>query len=395
MAEPTLFAIRTALLRDFMAREGLDGLLLTRVDNFAMATGGRRNFVSTMTDVGANALFVCREGPVFFVGNAIEAPRQMGEELADLGCEAIIFPWHEGSPAAVVAARFNGALASDDGSLGSNVHGRLATLRALLSEEELEKYRQLGALAAEAMTATLAAISPGMAEADIAARLVWEGQQRRCQTPVALVAADDRIARFRHPLPTVDGLRGGGAGCRVKRYVMVVGGFMREGLVASLTRFLAVDTLPEPLREAYARICAVELRMQRATLPGATLGDVFEAGQKAYVEFGFPADEWRNHHQGGATGYAGRTVKGMPGSTVPVLDSTWDAAVSARLETPLSFGGAFAWNPSAPGVKSEDTFLLYPDGGQQIVTATPGLPQVEGQCAWSALAASKSGIAQY
>jgi antitoxin VapB len=393
MSEDPLFPIRIALLREFMAREHLDGLLLTRIDNFAMATGGRRNYVSTMTDVGANALFVPRHGAPCFVGNAIEAPRQMAEELGALGCDAVIFPWHEGSPAAAAAARFTGTLASDDGSLGPNVHARLATLRALLTPLELEKYRQLGVLAAEAMTATLAAITPGMPEADIAARLVWEGQQRRCQVPVALVAADDRIAKFRHPLPTLASMHGEGKERGVNRYVMVVGGFLREGLVASLTRFKAVDSVPEPLIEAYARICAVEVRMQAATLPGATLGEVFTAAQAAYLEFGFGADEWRNHHQGGATGYAGRTAKGAPGSTVPVLDMSWDMAVSERLGFGVSFGAAFAWNPSAPGVKSEDTFLLFPDGQQCVATATPSLPRVDLPGPAPANAAEKSGIA--
>ena len=43
----------------------------------------------------------------------------------------------------------------------------------------------------------------------------------------------------------------------------------------------------------------------------------------------------------------------------------------------VEFGHAFAWNPSAVGVKSEDTFLLLPDGGKEIVTRTPGLPEVD------------------
>ncbi len=43
----------------------------------------------------------------------------------------------------------------------------------------------------------------------------------------------------------------------------------------------------------------------------------------------------------------------------------------------VKFGQAYAWNPSAPGVKSEDTFLLLPGGAKEIVTSTPALPQVD------------------
>jgi Xaa-Pro aminopeptidase len=378
MAAQALFRIRVALLQAFCERNELDGVLLNRQDNFAMATGGRRNYVSTGSDMGANGLLVTRGGGTFFAGNNIEATRLEAEELGALGCEFIRFPWHAGSAARAVSERFQGAIASDDGSLGPNVHGALTPLRSLLTPMELEKYQQLGRLAAEAMTDTLEAISPGMAEADIAARLVYEGRRRRCRVPVALIAADDRIARFRHPLPTEAPLLSPGLGEQsVQRYVMVVGGFVREGLVASITRFKAVAPLPEELHDAYARICAVEVRMQEATVPGATLGGAFAVGQRAYEEFGFGPEEWRNHHQGGATGYAGRTAKGAPGDVTPVLDTAWEARVSELAGETVRFGGAFAWNPSASGVKSEDTFLLWPGGEREIITGTPSLPLAE------------------
>jgi len=35
---------------------------------------------------------------------------------------------------------------------------------------------------------------------------------------------------------------------------------------------------------------------------------------------------------------------------------------------------AVAWNPSLPGAKSEDSVLLSPDGGQEVVTRDPRWP---------------------
>jgi hypothetical protein len=121
----------------------------------------------------------------------------------------------------------------------------------------------------------------------------------------------------------------------------------------------------------------VDAAMQDATQPGKTLGDVLTAARKAYVDYGFSADEWEHHHQGGATGYAGRTAKAVPGSRVQVLDTTWAQRLSERLEVEIPLGAAFAWNPSAPGVKSEDTFLLSPDGTREIITGTPAIPDVD------------------
>lgn len=378
MTDARLFQVRIALIRAFLNRHGYDGLLLSRADNFAMATGGKRNYIYTYSDIGANALFVTKIGEVFFVGDNIEATRQMAEELGSLRCGQIDYLWFEDTPAGAIRKRFSGHFASDDGSLGQNVNAMLAPLRAHLTLAELEKYRKLGARAAGAMTATLDTIQAGVTEADIAATLIAEGEKRQCHVPVFLVAADKRIARFRHPLPTRRPLLDGGMHERpVLGYVMVVGCFLCEGLVASITRFKQVGPIPSGIPEAYARVCGVDALMQEATRPGQTLGDVFGACQKAYSDMGFNPDEWHNHHQGGAAGYAGRTCKGSPGEPFKIIDPSWSDEVGEILGDKVDFGMAFAWNPSAPGVKSEDTFILMPDGTKEIVTATPSLPSVD------------------
>ncbi|MCL4691130.1 MAG: M24 family metallopeptidase [Candidatus Hydrogenedentes bacterium] len=242
----------------------------------------------------------------------------------------------------------------------------------------MDKYRKLGALAAESMMATLDAIKPGMAEADIAATLIAEGAKRRCMVPVALIAADDRIAQFRHPLPTASPITQGSLKEKtVKSYVMVVGCFFREGLVASITRFKQVGDVPANIHDAYNRICGVDAIMQEASVPGKTLGDVFAACQSAYKTLGFPENEWHNHHQGGTTGYSARTAKGAPGEAFRIVDETWSKRVKDIAGIDVSFGHAFAWNPSGVGVKSEDTFILTADGATEIVTATPDLPAVD------------------
>jgi len=379
MTESELFQTRQALLELFLRDHGYDGILLSRVDNFAMATGGKRNFIYTHGDLGSNSLFVTNRGKAYFVGNTIEEGRILEEELAPFDAGSLSHLWFDDSAASLVQREFSGNLVSDTGALGANVNHELGVLRALLTPAELEKYRRLGALAAEAMEAAAAAVEPGMTEADIAACLVAEGARRQCQVPVALVAADDRIARFRHPLPTTPPLLEGFflQPRRVESYVMLVGCYLREGLVVSLTRFKKVVEALEPeIEEAFARICAVDALMQEATQPGRSLGDVFQACQEAYAALGFAENEWHNHHQGGATGYAGRTCKGSPGETFPVLDPGWADRVRELSGIDTSFGSAFAWNPSAPGVKSEDTFLLHPDGRREIVTSTPSFPAV-------------------
>lgn len=395
MTPKKLFRIRVALVQAMLQDHGLDGILLNRVDNFAAVTGGRRNYINAYTDMGANAIAIMKDGRSYYVGNNIERPRIEDEELNDLDAGIDYFLWTESTPAQWVQSHLQGRWASDDGSLGENLNNALALARTLLTEVELERYRRLGRLAAEAMTETLAQIGKGTTEADIAAMLVAAGHKRHCHVPVFLVAADERIAKYRHPLPTVEPLLGGKASHGVQRYVMVVGCFLREGLVVSLTRFKKVDELPEDIAERFDRICAVDAIAQEATKPGRNLGNVFAAIQQGYVQQGFAQNEWHNHHQGGATGYAGRTAKGAPTSSFPCLDASLPLRVSELVDEQVQFGCAYAWNPSGPGVKSEDTFLLLPDGTREIVTTTPELPQVDlPSILGRATEVVKSGIAQ-
>lgn len=377
MTDRELFEIRKGLLQVFLQRHGYGAIVLNRIDNFAMATGGKRNYINIATDMGACALVITRGGDAYYVGDNIEETRVMAEELHELGCETRSFLWFESTVADVVKKEFSGTLVSDDGSVGKNVHTELSYLRSLLSTAELEKFRRLGPLAAEAMVATLESVRAGDTEQEISARLAAEGAKRRFIVQVNLIAADDRIAKHRHPLPTMTTVLGGNTENRVNRYVMVVGCFLREGLTISITRFKWVDTPDPTVVDAYNRMCGVEALTQEATQPGKTLGEVFAACQEAYATLGFDEREWYNHHQGGAVGYSPRTRKGSPGDTFPILDGSWAADLKKITGLDAEFGHAFAWNPSGQGTKSEDTFILLPDGRQEIVSQTPALPQVD------------------
>jgi Xaa-Pro aminopeptidase len=103
----------------------------------------------------------------------------------------------------------------------------------------------------------------------------------------------------------------------------------------------------------------VDAAMLAVSRPGTTTGAVLAAAAKAYQGVGFP-EEWRGHHQGGITGYRGREVFAVPGERTALPDSC-----------------AVAWNPSiVGGAKSEDTVLVT-EGGLEVVTRTPELPELE------------------
>ena len=127
----------------------------------------------------------------------------------------------------------------------------------------------------------------------------------------------------------------------------------RHGLIANATRWIEDEGIRHPDEE---RILQVESGYLAATRPGTRLDEAFTAGTAAYAAAGFDADEWRRHHQGGPTGYAGRDPRATPETRDLVQENH-----------------AFAWNPSAPGVKVEDTVLVS-SAGVEVLTHDPRWP---------------------
>ena len=122
-----------------------------------------------------------------------------------------------------------------------------------------------------------------------------------------------------------------------------------KGLISCLTRFICFRPMTE-LEDRQQALAHIDAAVNLSTRPGRTLGELFFILQGAYADHGFDG-EWRHHHQGGPTGYLNREAVAYPGSDVKVRSTQ-----------------AFAWNPSLPGCKSEDT-VLCSAGGVEVLTA--------------------------
>jgi antitoxin VapB len=199
------------------------------------------------------------------------------------------------------------------------------------------------------MDAAVRSIRPGMSEYEIAGRLAAEADSRGAQAVVNLIATDERIFTYRHPIPTDK---------RMERYAMLVLCGRRFGVVCSLTRLVHFGPLTAALRRKAEAVAQVDAAMIATTRPGRTLGEVFATAVAAYEAAGF-GDEWQLHHQGGLAGYEPREIVASPGS--PEV---------------IRAGQAFAWNPSITGTKSEDTILVG-EQSNEVVTSIPGWPMLE------------------
>ena len=342
-------------LAEFLTQRDLDGVLLLHRANFAWITNGRENHA-------ADANPMCRAGILATsdsrtcLADSIEAPRMSEEVLAGTGIPIVSFPWYDPRASAVkmtelIAGR---RIAADADPFGLGLRPlpeEFATLRWSLLPEEIARYRDGAARASAAMEQACNELQFGATENEAAGVVNYHLRARGCWPLVTLVAADERITRFGSPIPTDK---------RIDRAVLLAVRAEYFGLICSLTRMVSFGP-PSPDLSARIRALAnIDVRVNLATRPAGTIGQVFDDLQQAYSDNGFP-DHWKYLPQGGSAGYATREAMGMPRSQTAVRDFQ-----------------AFAWNPSVPGASMEDTVLCTRQGIEVLTAPSDSWPQVTG-----------------
>ncbi|MFC5970096.1 M24 family metallopeptidase [Halomarina salina] len=361
---------RRARLDTFLDANDLAAVWFARPNSFAWLTGGD-NVVDRSGDTGVAAAGYDGDR-LRVVTDDIEAPRLRDEEVGDdVAVES--FEWHASSLAEEVADRTSEPFAADFDVAGAESVDASA-LRQPLSQGDIEDYRSLGRDAAEAVESVCREVTPGTTEREAAVALRAELGERDCETPVALVGGAERAQRYRHLTPT---------DAELGDYAIASVTTERGGLHASVTRTVAFDP-PEWFDERYDAARRVEASALAATRRvgsadesvgsdggGRTAGDVFDAIREAYAEVGFE-DEWRQHHQGGAAGFAGREWIATPDH-------------DATVELPM----AYAWNPTVQGTKSEGTHLVTTDGVETLTLGAGHWPTSEVESVDGSLAVSR------
>ncbi len=330
---------RATRLDAYLADRDLDAVWFARPNGFAWLTGGS-NVVDGDAPVGVAAAGY--DGTFRVVTDNIEADRLRDEELPDaFAVEAV--PWHEGSLAEAVAARSPDAAAADFDVPGLGAVDA-TRLRQPLTDDDVERYRELGREAAAALETVCRQLESTDPEYEVAAGVEIALSSRGVNTPGVLVGGSERARSYRHYTPS---------DAELGDYALVSITAERDGLYVSLTRTVVFDA-PDWLKGRHYAASRVEATALAATQVAArgdltagaepdTAGDVFAVVQDAYEAVGF-AGEWRHHHQGGAAGFAGRE---------------WIATPDA--DDPVTAPMGYAWNPTVQGAKSEDTHLVTDD----------------------------------
>ncbi len=345
------------LVKAFLEKEGLTGILLTQVRNVYWITAGVTNTQIVLNkDVGAASLLFMKDGSKHVICNGSEADRLMDESLRELGYELTMYDWYKANPQQDVRGDIIRELANG-GKIGSDIDfpntvlvaDKFTKLRYSLTEPEIKRYRWLGKQVAEAVETVCRRLEPGMDEYEIEAMTAAELRSRGIFPTVLLIGVDERIYKYRHALP---------GGTTLEKYGMVNVVAEKWGMPMAVTRFVHFGPLPEELQSKLEKTARVNARFQAATVPGKSCAEIFEECKQWYAEVGYEG-EWKKHHQGGAIGYNDREYVIYPG-----------------IQETVQKRQAFAWNPTITGAKVEDTMIAYQDS-MEVVTRTGNWPMID------------------
>ncbi len=274
-------------VRQFMKARGLEGLLLTTQANFAWFTGGGRNYVALNTRMGVASILITRKEK-FIITNNIEAPRIMEEEAADQGFIVKNYPWYENRTVDIAGQIVNAEIGSDSSLPKTKcLENEIDSLRFSLSAEEIKRYKWLGEMAGRLMAKVAREVKKGNKEIEVAARLSGELISQGIDPVVILIAADERISKFRHPLPTDKA---------IEKYCMLVLCARHKGLIASLSRLVHFGNLSEELKRKHQAVTKIDTALISGSKPGAKIGDLFASAQEVYIDIGYCID-WLLQHE--------------------------------------------------------------------------------------------------
>lgn len=336
-------------VRQLLERKGLDGVLINQRSNFSWLTGGRENYIANGTQEGVASLYIT-PSEQYVIASSIEMPRILDEEVGQLGYQPMEFPWYEPwltdtFPGIIGDKRIGSdALMLSDGWV--NISAELSAVRSVLDPMQIEQYRSVAQLGSEAIEEVCRLVEPGWTEQEIRAEVARSAHRRNLNPTVILIATDERIYKYRHPIATEK---------RLEKYAMIVICAERYGLVSNSTRFVHFGPLSDELEEKSQKVAHIDAALIAHTKPGVSYTDFFAILQSLYADSGY-AGEWKLHHQGGLTGFAPR-----------------EFTITPHTQGHIQLNQAFAWNPSITGAKSEDTIIVT-SSGTEILSATKEWP---------------------
>lgn len=337
-------------INEYMVKEArliraLDGrnlrlAVLSRGDSFSWLTSGGNFQVSTASEYGPAILLIGKDRRIL-IAYTMDGRRILEEELPGLGFELVELRWFDESIQEKALHVIGNDSYISDAPLGSQPPdpGFFQMLHYPLTEAEQIRYRNLAKTAEQILFDVALQARPGMKESDIARQLNRYYADYGMSAPVMIIGSDERIARYRHCLPTDK---------TIEKVLLLAPAIRRHGLCVPISRMVSWGTPDHDLLKIYHALLVIEAGTLAACTPGTSFLKISETQKRLFRELGYEK-EWELHFQGGLTGYI-------------INDPT-------RCRDPHTFiemGQAFNWYITISGAKVEETILVGERGPEII-----------------------------
>lgn len=229
----------------------------------------------------------------------------------------LALPWADGEPAVQAQAE----LAGNAPLLEADCAEELQQLRSCLQGTQEQEAAQVAALCSSAVERAVLLIHPGMTEWEASGVLSGCAVANGLIPNVLFTPADEHIARYRHALSGPYPL---------KKTMMLSMGAQKNGLYASITRFVSFGRPEEAFLSAQEKTCQVAAMLYSETRPGQAIRHPVCTAETALCQSGGRRAD-RSHHQGGMGGFQtreNRLTPDLPGQVQAHQLYAWNPSVT-------------------------------------------------------------------
>jgi Xaa-Pro aminopeptidase len=316
--------------------------------NFSWLSCGGSSRVVNTSDISAAYLVITKETRTV-VAYTMDGPRNLDEELQGMGFEPVFINWIDGSLEERVHKLLKGRKALADIAIEGADIGMQAfyALHYPFTKWDIERTREIHRGAEKLLGELVGNFKPGMLETEIENLINCEFMKAGYFPVVVLIGSDERITKYRHLTAQPK---------KIDKYLLIILAMRKYGLNAVLTRSVYFgDEIPEELARKYDAASTIAANCIAHSVPGTKFHSILAMQKELYKELGFE-DEWKNHFQGGITGY-------IPNDSSLCLDA----------EAEMVEDQTYNWFVTITGVNTEDVYLSRKTGGE-ILTITGAWP---------------------
>ena len=268
-------------------------MIINRRENFSWVTTGGNALLINSTEKSLGILVFTIDNQ-YLVSHAMDGRRILDEQIPGQGYELVELKWYEANPMERAMQIAGGNGAADISLPGfENIFPALLDFHYPMTNLEFDRLGWLGRRMNEIYLDMGKFLQPGISEADISAYFQYLQSQAGIASDALIAGGDQRFLKYRHPLPTDS---------KVNKYLMLHSAARKWGLHAPITRIFCFGKPEEEFLASFKVVADIQARVFDLIKPGVKYSEILEIIKAAYADNGYE-NEWREHYQGGPTGY--------------------------------------------------------------------------------------------